>query len=159
MILTIVILLVILIAPFVYLSYQALTEYTSEVSSYELAKYLKLPKEKQRKYLINKYLQGVTIPEGYIIAFKGFSANMTCRGFKYKEGETYTIDSTPITCNVGFHACLMPREVADYYNEEDCKFHIVFLKEVDPYYAGLDSKKCAKTIKIGPRIPSDFIII
>ena len=37
-------------------------------------------------------------------AYKGFNADMTCRGCQYKEGETYHEDIADL-CHKGFHLC------------------------------------------------------
>lgn len=47
-------------------------------------------------------------------AYKGFIKNMTCRGFQYKEGETYTTDRAKV-CDCGFHACEHPLDCFGYY--------------------------------------------
>ena len=41
-------------------------------------------------------------------AFKGFNSDLTCRGFKYKVGETYEIEGKPELGKYGFHACENP---------------------------------------------------
>ena len=82
--------------------------------------------------------------------------------FKYHEGKTYTCEGIPVLCANGFHACLLPKDVAHYYDGIDKKYHIVFLKGAagyDQHWPGSwDSKICAKTIKIGPRIDYRYII-
>ena len=40
-------------------------------------------------------------------AYKGFNKDMTCRGFQYKEGETYEEKKASV-CECGFHACEHP---------------------------------------------------
>lgn len=42
--------------------------------------------------------------------YKGFNPDMTCRAFKYKQGEEYETD-TAVCCQSGFHACEMPLDV------------------------------------------------
>jgi hypothetical protein len=116
----------------------------------------------QRDYLIKKYLAGYDQKrlkaQGWKIAFKGFKSDMTCLDFKYREGDVYTYDGEPIPCRCGFHACLYPKDVATYYASAGNKYHIVFLKDVAKYHRSWwDSKVCAKTIKIGPRIDHRYI--
>ena len=120
----------------------------------------------QREYLIKKYLVGYDQKRiksnGWTIAFKGFKSDMTCLDFKYREGDVYTYDGEPIPCRCGFHACLHPKDVATYYSSVGDKYHIVFLKKVvkcgkNPWQSWWDSKVCAKTIKIGPRIDHRYI--
>ena len=85
-------------------------------------------------------------------AYKGFNPDMTCRGFQYKEGETYQTDKADL-CMEGFHACEDSLEVFAYYAPCDehgnlNKFHEV---ELDGVSAQRDesTKVCAKQIKIG----------
>ena len=88
-------------------------------------------------------------------AYKGFNPDMTCRGFQYKEGETYTEDSASL-CNSGFHACEDPLDVLNYYpptdeNGNPNKFHEVELEDVSPEKDS-DTKRCAKKITIGAEL-------
>lgn len=50
-----------------------------------------------------------------VTAYKGFHNDLTCRGFQYELGKDYTIDKTPKLCQVGFHACVFPLDVLEYY--------------------------------------------
>ena len=49
-----------------------------------------------------------------VIAYKGMEFNMTCKGFQYEIGKTYKTDKAEL-CECGFHACLNPLDVLDYY--------------------------------------------
>ena len=49
-----------------------------------------------------------------VIAYKGMNSDMTCKGFQYEIGETYKTDKVEL-CECGFHACLNPIHVLDYY--------------------------------------------
>ena len=49
-----------------------------------------------------------------VIAYKGMKSNMTCKGFQYEIGKTYKTDKAEL-CKCGFHACLNPLDVLDYY--------------------------------------------
>ena len=55
-----------------------------------------------------------TIKIKEVIAYKGMEFNMTCRNFQYEIGETYKTDKAEL-CECGFHACLNPIDVLDYY--------------------------------------------
>ena len=55
-----------------------------------------------------------TIKIKEVIAYKGMKSNMTCRNFQYEIGETYKTDKAEL-CECGFHACLNPIDVLDYY--------------------------------------------
>ena len=83
-------------------------------------------------------------------AYKGFNADMTCRGFQYKEGETYHEDIADL-CYKGFHACEYPLDVLAYYPPNSSVYHEVELEEVSDERAD-DSKVCAKTIRVGARM-------
>ena len=49
-----------------------------------------------------------------VIAYKGMNSDMTCRDFKYEVGKSYKTDKAKL-CECGFHACLNPIDVLDYY--------------------------------------------
>ena len=53
-----------------------------------------------------------------VIAYKGMNYDMTCRGFQYVLGKTYKTDKAEL-CNCGFHACLNPRDVFEYYSPKE----------------------------------------
>lgn len=89
-------------------------------------------------------------------AYKGFNPDMTCRGFQYKEGETYKEDNASL-CNSGFHACENPLEVFTYYppcdeNGNLNKFHEVEMEDVSPERDSDSTKICSKQIKIGAEL-------
>ena len=60
---------------------------------------------------------GNTIKNIEVIAYKGMKYDMTCKGFQYEIGKSYKTDKAEL-CNCGFHACLNPRDVLDYYLED-----------------------------------------
>ena len=51
-----------------------------------------------------------------VIAYKGMKSDMTCRGFKYEVGKSYKTDKVKLY-GCGFHACLNPRDVLEYYSQ------------------------------------------
>ena len=83
-------------------------------------------------------------------AYKGFNKDMTCRGFKFKEGETYHEDKARL-CESGFHACEDPLDCFFYYNPNESVYHEVELDDVSAERNN-DTKVVAKTIKIGGEI-------
>ena len=59
---------------------------------------------------------GNTIKGIEVIAYKGMNSDMSCRDFHYELGKTYKTDKVEL-CQCGFHACLNPRDVLDYYSK------------------------------------------
>ena len=51
-----------------------------------------------------------------VIAYKGIELDMSCKGFQYEVGKSYKTDKAEL-CNCGFHACLNPRDVLNYYSK------------------------------------------
>ena len=75
---------------------------------------------------------------------------MQCRGFQFREGETYHEDEAKL-CKAGFHACEAPLDVFKYYAPAGSVYHEVELENVSDKRED-DSKMCAKTIKVGAEI-------
>ncbi|NIE67441.1 hypothetical protein F3J17_26590 [Burkholderia sp. Ax-1719] len=86
--------------------------------------------------------------ETTIQAFKGFDPDLTCRGFQYAEGESYTHPGDVEACAGGFHACEYPLDVLRYYSPNTSRFFVVEqsgkLSRHDE-----DSKVASEKIKIG----------
>lgn len=57
-----------------------------------------------------------TIKGKEVIAYKGMEFDMTCKGFQYEIGKAYKTDKVELY-KCGFHACLNPRDVLDYYSQ------------------------------------------
>ena len=83
--------------------------------------------------------------------YKGFNRDMTCRGFQYKEGETYTTDEAKL-CQSGFHACENPLDCFSYYNPSESVYHEVELSDVSEEKSNDDTKVVAKKIKVGAEL-------
>ena len=85
-------------------------------------------------------------------AYKGFDKNMQCRGFQFEEGKTYHEDEAEL-CKRGFHACENPLDVFDYYSPgKNSIYREVELEDVSEERNSVDTKVCAKTIKIGAKL-------
>ena len=87
--------------------------------------------------------------EEVIKSFKGFKPDMTCKGFQYKEGESYEED-TAILCKKGFHACEYPLDCFRYYNPAESVFHEV--EQSGKIDRDGDTKTASTKIKIGAEI-------
>jgi hypothetical protein len=94
--------------------------------------------------------------EQKIIAYKGFDENWQCRGFQYEVGKTYKHEGEVKACKSGFHACLNPLDVLNYYDVTS-NFAIVELSGETSTHEG-DSKIASAeiTIKAELKLP-DFI--
>ena len=53
-----------------------------------------------------------------VIAYKGIESSIACGGFQYEIGKTYKTDKAELW-KCGFHACLNPLDVLDYFLEEE----------------------------------------
>lgn len=85
-----------------------------------------------------------------IKGYKAFDKDMKCRGFQYKEGETYETDKAEI-CSTGFHFCTDPRDVLNYYSIHDSNFHEVQALE-EAKKSNEDTKHVTTKIKIGSKL-------
>jgi len=91
-----------------------------------------------------------------IKGYKAYDKGMTCKGFQYKEGETYECSEAKI-CSSGFHFCENPLDVLDYYNLCESEFsEVESIGKAEKHNE--DSKVCTTKIKIGARLSlSSFI--
>jgi len=99
--------------------------------------------------------QNVILPKEFCITkgYKVFNNDMTCRGFQYKEGETFEMNGKPELCEQGFHFCESPLETRGYYGPiNDGKETVMHEVEAigDTYSDG--SKSVTNKIKIGARL-------
>jgi hypothetical protein len=88
---------------------------------------------------------------------KGFDKDLKCRGFQYKEGETYETDRAEI-CESGFHFCENPIDIFGYYPPSESKYHEVEALAPCKDHED-DSKKCTTKIKIGAEINLHSMIL
>ena len=93
-----------------------------------------------------------------VIAFKGMKSNMTCIDFQYEIGKSYKTDKAKL-CEWGFHACLNPRDVLDYYKQdEDSRYFKVLLSGKITQCDFYNTKVAATEITILEEINIDEII-
>ena len=85
-------------------------------------------------------------------AYKGFTKRMTCKGFQFKEGETYECKGEVKLCKSGFHACLNPLECWDYYDILNSEFHEVALDGVSDERENNRSKVVSRKITVGAKL-------
>jgi len=89
--------------------------------------------------------------------YKAFNKGLVCQGFKFKVGKEYTHKGKLKLCESGFHFCLNPLDVLNYYNVAECEFAKVSAvgvsKETDN-----DSKRVAKMLKVDKKLTlKDYI--
>ena len=97
---------------------------------------------------------GKTIKGIEVIAYKGMNSDMSCKGFQYEIGKTYKADKAEL-CKCGFHACLNPRDVLDYYLEEGSRYYKVKLSGEITKCGFEDTKVAATEITILEEINID----
>jgi hypothetical protein len=51
-----------------------------------------------------------------IKSYKGFNADMTCRGVKFEAGKEFVHKGKVEACSAGFHGCEYPLDVLQYYS-------------------------------------------
>ena len=69
-----------------------------------------------------------TVAAPVIQSIKGFNADLSCRGFKFKVGKSYEVEGAIKACANGFHACPTdehPLSVFGYYPPAGSVFHAV----------------------------------
>ena len=96
---------------------------------------------------------GKTIKE--VIAYKGMNYDMTCKGFHYEIGKSYKTDKAEL-CKWGFHACLNPIDVLDYYPRYYSSRYFKVKLSGELIKCGMwDTNVAATEITILEEIPSD----
>ena len=90
-----------------------------------------------------------------VIAYKGMNSDMTCKGFQYEIGKSYKTDKAELG-NYGFHACLNPLDVLDYYPKYlSSRYFKVKLSGEITKCSMWDTNVAATEITILEEIPSD----
>lgn len=92
-----------------------------------------------------------------ITAYKGFEPDLTCRGFQYELGRTFSLPESPRLCERGFHACILPIDVIQYYPYSTSVYTKVELSGdydsmLDVYDFAFDTKICGRRIWISTRM-------
>ena len=85
-----------------------------------------------------------------VIAYKGFKRDMTCKGYQYEEGKTYTTQTADV-CSTGFHACEYPLDVFSYYPPGTSVYHEV-QQSGEISRDNCDTKQASTKIKIGAEL-------
>ena len=91
-----------------------------------------------------------------VIAYKGIESSIACGGFQYEIGKTYKTDKAEL-CNWGFHACLNPRDVLEYYSQSiKSRYFKVLLSGEITKCGYFDTKVVATEITILEEITDTF---
>ena len=90
-----------------------------------------------------------------MIGYKAFNKDLTCRGFQYEVGQTYSMDESPIPCQRGFHFCKSIAETYEYYSMSD-NTRICKIEALGEVQTNDDKKYCTNVIKILEEITEDW---
>src|SRR3990170_4223639 len=80
-------------------------------------------------------------------AYKGFNHDMTCRGFQFEIGKTYTHDGEIKLCESGFHSCEAPLDVFNFF-PPTALFAEVELDGVSEETHKQDTKRVSKSLTV-----------
>ena len=90
-----------------------------------------------------------------MIGYKAFNEDLTCRGFQYEIGQTYSMDEKPIPCDRGFHFCKAIGDTYRFYpaagTTRICKVEALGEVATDD-----EIKYCTNKIKILEEITEDW---
>jgi hypothetical protein len=89
--------------------------------------------------------------------YKAFDADLSCRGFTFEVGKTYTHGGPVVVCQTGFHSCENPLDTLNYYNLTTSRFAVTEAGGETKTHDD-DSKIAAAQITIAAELHlSDFI--
>ena len=89
-----------------------------------------------------------------MIGYKAFNQDLTCRGFQYEIGKTYSIKGLPILCQKGFHFCKNIADTYRYYPMSD-NTRICKIEAIGEIVTENNMKYCTNKIKILEEITND----
>lgn len=89
-----------------------------------------------------------------MIGYKAFNQDLTCRGFQYEIGKTYSIEGLPILCEKGFHFCENIADTYHYYPMSD-NTRICKVEVIGEIVTEDNIKYCTNKIKILEEITND----
>ena len=90
-----------------------------------------------------------------MIGYKAFNKDLTCRGFQYEIGKTFSMDESPIPCERGFHFCKSIAECYEYYPISD-DTRICKVEALGEIQTNDENKYCTNIIKIIEEITEDW---
>ena len=90
-----------------------------------------------------------------MIGYKAFNKDLTCRGFQYEIGQTYSMEESPVPCQRGFHFCKSIAETYEYYSMSD-NTRICKIEALGEVQTNDDKKYCTNVIKILEEITEDW---
>ena len=90
-----------------------------------------------------------------MIGYKAFNKDLTCRGFQYEIGQTYSMEESPVPCERGFHFCKAIGNTYKFYptagTTRICKVEALGEVATDD-----EIKYCTNKIKILEEITEDW---
>ena len=89
-----------------------------------------------------------------MLGYKAFNQDLTCRGFQYEIGKTYSIKGLPILCQKGFHFCENIADTYRYYPMSD-NTRICKIEAIGEIVTENNIKYCTNKIKILEEITND----